>query len=250
MAEPDLFATPMAGEGAVSRRSRTLALAALLLLVPAPSVGVVLAMLVDATQGTLVGKGAYFLSKAWILALPLVWTLWVERSRPSWSPPRKGGFGVGAGLGLAIGAVIFVGWWLVGRHVVEPSMVRDAAVANGIGTPGMYIAFVLYLTFVNSLLEEYVWRWFVFRQSEKLVGGPAAVVCSAAFFTIHHVLALKAQMGWTPTIVGSAGVFIGGAAWSWCYLRFRSVWPGYVSHLIVDAAVFVLGWWLIFGAAG
>jgi hypothetical protein len=247
LAEPELIAGPQAGAPAVSPRARRLALVALLLLVPAPSVGVALAMMLDSTQGTLVGQGAYVLSKVWILALPLLWLKLVERQPFSWSPARKGGFGTGIALGLAISAAIVLGYWLIGRHYIDAAMLRDAVNANGIGHPAVYIAFTFgYLSLVNALLEEYVWRWFVFRQCEKLVGGPAAVICSALFFTIHHVLALHAQMGWVPTVLGSAGVFIGGAVWSWCYLRFRSVWPGYVSHLIVDFAVFGVGWWIIF----
>lgn len=227
-----------------------MALLALLLLVPAPSIGVVLAMMIDSTQGTLIGKGAYTLSKIWILALPIIWLLWVEKGKLSWSPPKKGGFGIAIGLGLLISIVIALGFWFIGRRYIDPAMLKDAVTANGIGHPGVYIAFTFgYLALVNSLLEEYVWRWFVFRQCEKLVGGPAAVFCSALFFTLHHILALKAQMGWTPTILGSVGVFIGGAVWSWCYLRFRSVWPGYISHLLVDMTVFGIGWYLIFIAS-
>lgn len=231
-------------------REKRLAILALLLLVPAPSLGVALSMMIDGTQGTTLGKAAYFLSKVWILALPIVWTLWVDRQRLSLSPARKGGFGVASGLGLVIAVSIAGGFWLFGDRIIDATVVRNAAIANGIGSLPIYLAFVAYLTFVNSLLEEFVWRWFVFRKCETLVGGGAAVICSALFFTIHHVFALKAQMDWTPTLLGSAGVFIGGAVWSWCYLRFRSVWPGYVSHLIVDAAVFVVGWYLIFEGAG
>jgi hypothetical protein len=48
-------------------------------------------------------------------------------------------------------------------------------------------------------------------------------------------------------VLGSCGVFLGGAAWSWLYLRYRSIWPGYVSHAIADAAIFIIGYRLIFG---
>jgi len=247
LAEPDLFVRPEASTIPVSSQSPSLALLALLLLVPAPSIGVALAMMLESTRGTLIGQGAYVLSKVWIVALPIIWLRFVERQPFSWSPPRKGGFGVGIALGLAISAAIVLGYWLIGRRHIDAAMLRDAVTANGIGHPAVYLAFTFgYLSLFNSLLEEFVWRWFVFRQSERLVGGPAAVLCSALFFTIHHVLALHAQMGWVPTLLGSAGVFIGGAVWSWCYLRFRSIWPGYVSHLIVDAAVFGIGWWIIF----
>ena len=49
------------------------------------------------------------------------------------------------------------------------------------------------------------------------------------------------------TVLASLGVFVGGACWSWLYLRYRSVWPCYVSHAIVDVPIFVLGYRLIFG---
>ena len=230
-----------------SSREKKLALLALLLLVPAPSVGVMLAMVIDSTQGTMIGKGAYFLSKAWILALPVLWLLWVEKKRLGISRPERGGLLMGAGLGLGISAIIFAAYLLIGDRIIDPQTLKDAAIANGIGRPILYIPFVAYLTIVNSLLEEYVWRWFVFRQCERLVGGGGAVICSAAFFTIHHVFALKAQAGWPITLLGSTGVFIGGAVWSWCYLKYKSIWPGYISHIIVDAAIFVIGWLLIFG---
>ena len=70
--------------------SRAYALLALLLLVPAPSIGTALAMWVQTTQGTWVGQGAYLLSKLWLVALPLAWLLWVDGGRVSWSPTRKG----------------------------------------------------------------------------------------------------------------------------------------------------------------
>ena len=79
-----------------------------------------------------------------------------------------------------------------------------------------------------------------------MVGAIAAVVLSALLFTVHHVIALRAQFGWNVTLLASAGICVGGAAWSWCYLKYRSIWPGYVSHLVVDATVFVIGWKLIF----
>jgi membrane protease YdiL (CAAX protease family) len=113
--------------------------------------------------------------------------------------------------------------------------------------PGAYILGAIYWITLNSLAEEYVWRWFVFRKFEILIGGKLAVVAAAAAFTAHHVIVLAAQFNWPITLLGSLGVFTGGAIWSGLYLRYRSVWPCYVSHAIVDAAIFVIGYRLIFG---
>jgi membrane protease YdiL (CAAX protease family) len=115
---------------------------------------------------------------------------------------------------------------------------------NGIGSPGIYLAFAAYLTFVNSLLEEYVWRWFVFEQCAVLMPNKAAVPAAALFFTLHHVLALRLQFGWLITLLGSLGVLTGGALWSGLYLRYHSIWPGYLSHVCIDLVILTIGWWL------
>lgn len=222
---------------------------ALLLLVPAPTFGVFLSMWFAPTAGTWVGQAAYALTKLWILAVPLYWLLVVEKGTLSWSPARRGGFGPAIALGLLISAVI-VAAYLMFQDWIDPQTVREAAERSGIATPARYIGLAIYIFTINAVLEEYVWRWFVFRQCEKIVsamGGLIAVLLSAMFFTIHHILALAAQFEWKVTLLGSIGVFVGGAVWSWCYLRYRSIWPGYVSHAIVDGVIFVIGWRLIFG---
>jgi hypothetical protein len=75
----------------------------------------------------------------------------------------------------------------------------------------------------------------------------AAIVLSAACFTIHHVLALTAYFGPGIVVIGSLGVFAGGCLWSWLMTRYESIWPGYVSHVIVDIGVFVAGGLILFG---
>ena len=112
--------------------------------------------------------------------------------------------------------------------------------------PAMYLAFAAYLTLVNSLLEEYVWRWFVQSRCALLMRPTAAIGSAALFFTLHHVIALRAYLGWGATLAASLGVFVGGALWGWMYQRYRSVWPGFISHALVDAAIFTVGWSLLF----
>ncbi len=221
-------------------------------------------MSVDATQGTWVGQGAYALGKLWIVTLPLAWLLWVDRGRISWSPLRRSGLLSGLVLGLALGLVLSAGIVAVslllgpggalseilGQALIRPDQVRARALQVGIGEPLMFLAFAAYLILVNSLVEEYVWRWFVFRKCEALLPAGrsgAAVLLAAAFFTLHHVVALRAQFDPLATILASTGVFAGGAIWSWCYRRYQSIWPGYVSHAIVDLALLWIGWRLIFG---
>ena len=34
--------------------------------------------------------------------------------------------------------------------------------------------------------------------------------------------------------------------WSGCYLKYNSIWPGYLSHLFADVAIMAIGWRILF----
>ena len=235
------LAAPPAVESETTRRR---AFRALLFLVPAPSLGTALGLVL--TPGTVVGQLGFAASKVWIALFPLFWLLYVERAPLSWSGPRRGGLGMGALLGLVIGAVIVGAYFSIGPLLIDTARVRTMAIRAGLGTPGVFLAGAAYWITANSLIEEYVWRWFVFRQCERLMAARTAIFLSAFFFTMHHIVALHVYLDWFGVALTCTGVFVGGAAWSWCYRRYRSIWPGYVSHAIVDLAIFWIAWRLIF----
>jgi membrane protease YdiL (CAAX protease family) len=223
---------------------RRRALIALLLLAPIPSFGVIMAMVV--TPGP-VGKTIFTVAKVWLLVFPAAWYLLVEKGRPSWSPPRRGGLIVGAASGVAVAGIIVVGAWLLGVQNMDLAPLRTEVQEMGLNTALPYLAGAAGWTFVNSLMEEYVYRWFVFRQCEALMNGWAAVIASAAIFTAHHVIAVSQYLDPLLTFLASAGVFAGALIWSWLYMRYRSIWPGWLSHVLADIAVFGIGWYLLFG---
>jgi membrane protease YdiL (CAAX protease family) len=227
-----------------SATQRHRALIALLLLAPIPSLGVIMAMVVAPGP---VGKAIFTAAKIWLLVFPAAWYLLVEKGRPSWSPPHRGGLAVGAASGAAVAGIIVIGAWLVGVQHMDLAPLRTEAQEMGLDTALPYLAGAAGWTFVNSLMEEYVYRWFIFRQCEALMKGPAAVIASAAIFTAHHVIALIQYLDPLLAFLACAGVFAGGVIWSWLYMRYRSIWPGWLSHVFADIAVFGVGWWLLFG---
>ena len=221
------------------------ALLALSLLVPAQSIVTVAFFW---WSDTLAGKIIVVACKLWLVLLPVVWLKFVDHGQLSWSPPKLGGFRTAVVLGLAIAAVIFAAD-AIASHLgaIHPEKIAARAAQTGLNHFGVYLGSAMGWITLNSLMEEYVWRWFVFRKFEVLLGGKLAVPAAALAFTAHHVIVLAAQFDWPIAVLGSCGVFIGGAAWSWLYLWYRSIWPGYVSHAIADAAIFIIGYRLIFG---
>lgn len=227
-----------------SSRPRVSAAFALLLVAPVPTIGVVAAL--HAAPGP-VGDAVFAAAKLWLLLLPAAWFVLVERGRPGWSRPGREGLRAGLLVGSAMAAAILAAYWGVLRVVVDPRPLRQTALEMGLGSPAAYLAGAAAWTFANSLVEEYVWRWFVLRQLRALLPAVPAILASAALFTAHHVFALAAYLEPEHVVLGSVAVLAAGACWSWLYLRYESIWPAWISHVVADATVFLVGWQLLFG---
>lgn len=224
---------------------------ALILLVPVPSLT---AHVATGLSPGPIGLTAMAVSKLWILAFPVWWWVRVERQPVRLSRPTRPGLMAGLICGLISIAAIVAAYRMVGVERIPVAALRDIAGRNGWTQPLIFVAFALAYSVGNALLEEYVWRWFVVRQwraalargaSPSRITTVAAVLLSAMCFTLHHVILLFNQVGLGMAALGGLGVFTGGAVWSWLFARYGSVWPGYVAHVLADAAIFVIGWRLL-----
>ncbi len=225
----------------MNRRKAFLALA---LLVPAPSIGALCAMVIfpDSWLGVLL----FGLSKVWLLALPIAWCKFVNREPISFSPPRNGGFPAGLLSGLGLSCVILAVYLTMGDSLIDREFLVSKLTSIGLASRSSYIGAAAYWILVNSVLEEYVWRWFCVKQCEFLLRPTVAVICSALFFTQHHIVIMRVYFGGTTVLVCALGVFLGGAIWSAMYIRYRSIWPGYLSHAIVDLCIFAIAASMLF----
>ena len=201
-------------------------------------------------QGETLGQGIYIAGKIWIIALPIVW--WLIWREPTPGPVRRDASGVGMGMliGMLMAGVIVGGYFLIGTRLVDAEQVRAISEANGLTDIRMFLAFALYLSFVNAFIEEVVWRWFVVSHADRALGSgrtTLAIVIGGLAFTLHHTLALRLQMPWSATLLASAGILLAAMVWSWMFLKYRTVWGAYISHIMADLAVFVAAWHLIFG---
>jgi len=216
---------------------------ALLLLIPAPSIGVVCGMYLY--PDTVFGKSVYLSSKVWLFAFPVLWLLLVEKGRVCLSPVKKGGLLTGLLTGIGISLMILIVYIFLGNKLINISFFAEKIKDIGLGNKYLYLGCALYWILVNSVLEEYVWRWFVAEKAENLLPKSGAIILSALGFTLHHILALAILVNISGVIFFSLGVFAGGAIWSFMYLKFRSIWPCYLSHAIVDLCIFSIGWTML-----
>jgi membrane protease YdiL (CAAX protease family) len=226
---------------------RCWAVMALCLIAPAPTIGVLVGLTFEPGA---VGTILWMACKVWLFGLPVTWRVFVDKQPLSCSPARQGGFLVATAAGVAMSLAIIVAYTAFARDAIDPGSMHKKLHPLGLTDPTTYLGMAAFIVFVNSALEEYVYRWFVFRKWELLVGGRLAVFGSASVFVVHHSLILAAYFPTWIVALGSAGVFLGGVVWSWLYLRYRSIWPPFVSHAMVDVAILGIGYWIVFQPGG
>jgi membrane protease YdiL (CAAX protease family) len=196
---------------------------------------------------------AYTASKIVQFGLPIVWLAFAD---PAALRPRRLSFrGVPTSLafGVLVAAFMFALYfgWLADAPVFigVPARIRSKLAEIGAATPARFIALAGFLAIVHSLLEEYFWRWFIYGRLRRHVPKFVAMVLSGLAFMGHHVIVLNVYFPgwfWTAVMPFSLGIAVGGIVWASLYERSGSLIGPWVSHFVVDAALLVVGYDLVF----
>jgi membrane protease YdiL (CAAX protease family) len=88
---------------------------------------------------------------------------------------------------------------------------------------------VLLANFASNFYEEFIFRGAILGLLLKALGRERAWLAapvSAGLFCQGH-------LHYPPALV--AAVFLGGLLWAWMTIRYRSLWPAWASHTVLDA---------------
>lgn len=118
---------------------------------------------------------------------------------------------------------------------------------NNIGVNKTNFVFVaLYISFINSFLEEFFFRGFSFLSIKILASRKVAYVFSASAFSIYHVAIMT---GWfTPVlfILLIFSLFVAGIIFNWLNERSNTIYPSWIVHLSANLAINTIGF-MLFG---
>ena len=223
---------------------------ALVLILPVPLIGVTSSLYLSPIQNDFsneieIGKVIWAFAKIWLLLLPVAWLLFVDKGKLSWSPTSKKGVVAGLLWSIPVSVVILGAYWVVkGGSFIDPEA-TETIEALGIATPAKFLIFASAMSLGNSLMEEYVWRWFVFSKFKVLVGVWPAIFLSAFFFTVHHVVILWNVGSLWLVLGGSIALLTGGIIWGYLYNKYNSIWPGWICHVAADTAIMWVTWQIL-----
>jgi membrane protease YdiL (CAAX protease family) len=204
-------------------------------------------------------QAVYGIGKVLQFALPVLFFWLAAGGLGRWTgdspPPRfntRQSIAIGLALGAAIMALMLAAYfWAFDDSAAfarVPGEVRSKLDDADADRPLSYLALAVFYSLCHSFLEEYYWRWFVFGGLRKLMPAALAALVSALGFMAHHTIVIGTYFGPASllTLLLSASVAIGGLLWAWLYQQSGRLYGPWLSHLLVDAGIMIVGYDMVF----
>ncbi len=152
-------------------------------------------------------------------------------------------------LALIFGVFVYGG--IIGGYFLLREFIDFSTIANNLTTGAgvtaqnfVYVA--IYISFVNSLLEEFFFRGFSFIMFSSMNSKKTAYIFSSLTFSLYH---LGMTAGWFNIglwILAIIGLFVGGCLFNLIDDKSKSIYPSWFVHMFANFAINTVGF-ILFG---
>lgn len=180
------------------------------------------------------------------LVLPVLYALFDKdlKIKPLFTIDKKG-IRFASVLCIAV-YILILGGYLLLKNVFDFSAITDALASN-IGVSRDNFIFVsLYISFVNSFLEEFFFRGFAFLTLKRLSGKHFAYLFSAGCFAIYHIAMMTGWFSIGVFLLIMAGLFAGGLIFNYLNEKSGTIYPSWLVHMFANFAINTVGF-MLFG---
>ena len=182
------------------------------------------------------------------LALPMLFfAFW----REEWSEFKalfrfhKKGLLISLLFGIIIFGVILGGYFAL-RGVIDFSGVTSS-LTSGMGiTADNFVWVAIYISIMNSFLEEFFFRGFGFITLKKYVGVKFAYFFSPVLFAVYHVGMLVGMFHPAVLALLMFGLIVGGLIFNALNDKLGNIYPSWFVHMAANFAINTIGF-ILFG---
>ena len=152
---------------------------------------------------------------------------------------RREGLGLGLCLGGGIFAVILAAFFLFRNFIDLGAIAQGLLGKEGISREN-FLWVALYISIVNSLLEELLFRGLAYLELRKHTSEGFAAIFSAAAFAAYHIAILDGWFTWWVYGLCMTGLFLGGLILSALDSR-GALLPSWRAHAGTHLAINTIG---------
>ena len=181
------------------------------------------------------------------LLIPIVYGLFLkEFNIKNLMKPDKKGLCIALCLGFVIYGVVLGAYWIF-KDVFDFSALTGSLNETTGVNKSNFIWVAIYISFVNSLLEEFFFRGFSFITLKKLTSRRFAYVFSSMAFALYHIAMMIGWFGLPVIIISLVGLFIGGMIFNRFDEKRENIYLSWLIHMFANFATNTIGF-ILFAA--
>lgn len=159
--------------------------------------------------------------------------------------PKKKDFLLALLLGIGVYTVIMSAYFLLGSYI-DLATIKDS-LTSGIGVNAQNFVYVaIYISFVNSLLEEFFFRGFAFLILKQETNKRVAYIFSSAMFALYHVGMTNGWFNVFIYVLSMLGLFVGACIFDFLNEKCENIYPSWLVHMCANFAINTVGF-ILFG---
>ena len=159
--------------------------------------------------------------------------------------PKKKDFLLALLLGFGVFVVVLSAYFLLGNYI-DLNGIKES-LTTGIGvTADNFVYVAIYISFVNSLLEEFFFRGYAFLILKEERGRKFAYIFSSAMFALYHVGMTSGWFNILIYILSMLGLFVGGCIFNYLNEKCENIYPSWLVHMCANFGINTIGF-ILFG---
>lgn len=108
-----------------------------------------------------------------------------------------------------------------------------------------FVLLALYVSFVNSLLEEFFFRGFAYIELRRLTTKRFAMIFSASIFAVYHISIIASWFSPLLFILVMISLFVGGLIFNQLNEHTGNIYTSWMVHMFANFAINLVGFLLL-----
>lgn len=154
--------------------------------------------------------------------------------------PNKSGIVTAVSLGAAV-YVTILGAYFIFRNVFDFSALTTSLGETTGVNKSNFIWVACYISFVNSLLEEFFFRGFSFITLKKFTTRKFAYIFSSLSFALYHIAMMIGWFGIPVILISLIGLFAGGLIFNKFDEKNGNIYLSWLTHMFANFATNTIG---------
>ncbi len=150
---------------------------------------------------------------------------------------QKKGIGIALILGLIVYGIILGGYYIIKDIFDFSSIAKNLTSQTGVDKNN-FIYVAIYISLVNSMMEEFFFRGFIFKNLSNKV---FAYVFSSGIFALYHIAMMIGWFNILVFVLVMAGLIIGGMLFNFLNEKFNTVYVSWTVHMFANFAINTIG---------